>query len=527
MTVVAIIVIFCQKNTTFAHIMKKINHILVLGCLSLLVLPVTLSATNKLPDTTYLSAKKLQYVVETKDKQTSALLTNMSDLYDKAPGVFTFRGTSRRDMAQCGKLDSVPTRIRRVWTFNTAVDNTETPYGTWGGGTGWTGQPLYVEWPDSLVEKQRKTSGALTANFSSREIIVGSLCGRVYFIDYNSGKASRQSHKSGNPIKGTPSLDPRLNGNLYVGQGIPTTRPFGAEVFNLFSHKRISFFDVDAAAWRGWGAYDPSAVVVDNFVLRASENGTIYKLIASESKVRTHSLLRYCHRGYKTAGIESSPAVWKNYLFVADNRGNILAINIETMKPVWHYDNLDDSDATIVVAEEKSGVFLYSGTAVDKQGESGYCRFVKLNAENGSLVWERKIACKKINYLGKMREGGMFASPLLGHGNCEGLIFTNICGMGSAKGTFVAIDRASGEIKYQTALKHYSWSSPVAFYTPKGEMFIFTGDVIGTAYLIEAATGKIIYRMQGGNNFEASPIVVDNCVVIGSRGREIHKFEIY
>jgi hypothetical protein len=58
-------------------------------------------------------------------------------------------------------------------------------------------------------------------------------------------------------------------------------------------------------------------------------------------------------------------------------------------------------------------------------------------------------------------------------------------------------------------------------------MFIFTGDVIGTAYLIEAATGKIIYRMQGGNKFEASPIVVDNCVVIGSRGREIHKFEIY
>lgn len=495
------------------------------GLLAALTL-LTHNATAQQPDVQYPSAEKIAYSVEVKDKNTSAAITNFKDLYDEAPGIFTFRGTSRRDMPQSGKLDSCPSQIRRVWSFKTSCDNRETSHGVWGGGTGWTGQPLYVEWPDSIIEYQRKHSPALTANFSKREIIVGSLAGYVYFIDYESGKASRRAHKSGNPIKGTPSLDPRLNGNLYIGQGIPASQPFGAEVFNLYSHTRLSFFGVDERAWRRWGAYDPSAIVVDNFVIRPSENGTIYKYTTTEQSVRLHSLMRYCRRGRNTAGMESSPAIWQNYMYISDNHGNILCINIETMKPVWHYDNRDDSDSSIIIANEIDRVVLYSGTAVDKQGERGYCRLVKLDATNGELIWEKSIACHQINYLGKMREGGLFSTPLLGQGNCEGLMFANICGMGSSKGRFVAINRANGDILYQLPLQHYSWSSPVALYTANSEMFIVTGDVIGNLYLIDAANGKIIYKMRGGENFESSPIVIDNCIVMGSRGHLIHKFEI-
>jgi outer membrane protein assembly factor BamB len=507
--------------------MKKINHILILSGLAAMFAVAPLDAVAQSEEKRFPSADNIEYVVQVKETETSGKLTNLTDLYDKAPGIFTFRGTSRRDMPQSGTLKNRPTGIKHVWTFQTAFDGRQTSHGTWGGGSGWTGQPLYVEWPDSLMERQRKQSAGLTANFSKREIIVGSLCGDVYFIDYASGRASRKTHKSGNPIKGTLSLDPRLNGNLYIGQGIPASQPFGAEVFNLFSHKRTSFFGMDQQAWRRWGAYDPSPVVVDNFVLRLSENGTIYKLTANESSVKTHSLMRFRHRGSKAYGMESSPAVWAKYLYFSDNIGNILCVDIETLKPVWHYDNRDDSDATVMIAKEQGGVFLYAGSAVDKQGDSGYCRFIKLNALTGELVWENKIACKKINYSGKAREGGMFSTPLFGHGDCEGLIFTNLCGMGSDKGTFVAIDRASGKIVYKSRLQFYAWSSPVALYTPDKQMFIVTGDVIGNLYLIEAKTGKFIHTLKCGNNFESSPVVIDNCVVVGSRGREIHKFEIY
>lgn len=507
--------------------MKSIKNILVVLVAPIALASATFNVTAQTADSRYPSADKIEYVVEVRDTTTSPKLRNLQDLYYKAPGVFTFRGTSRRDMPQSGTLKARPTGIKRVWTFQTAYDGRETSVGTWGGGAGWTGQPLYVEWPDSLMERQRKSSKSLTSNFSKREIIVGSLAGYVYFIDYESGRASRTAHKSGNPIKGTISLDPRLNGNLYIGQGIPASQPFGAEVFNLFSHKRTSFFGWDSKAWRRWGAYDPSPVVVDNFVLRLSENGTIYKLTATESSVKTHSLMRYKHRGSKAYGMESSPAVWGKYIYFSDNIGNILCVDIETLKPVWHYDNRDDSDATVVVAEEADGVYLYCGSAVDKQGDSGYCRFIKLNAKTGECLWESKIGCRKMNFGEKKREGGMFSTPLLGHGDCEGLIFTNICGMGSDNGTFVAIDRASGKIVSRTRLQFYAWSSPVALYTPEKEMFVVTGDVVGNLYLIEAKSGKIIKTFKGGNNFESSPIVVDNYIVVGSRGREIHKFEIY
>lgn len=509
--------------TTFAPDMKKITSILALFS----AVMVAFTAVAQQPEVVYPSASRVEYVVKVKDTVTSPYIRNFTDLYDTAPGIFTFRGSSRRDMPQSGKLATRPTRIERVWCFNTAYDNRETKYGVWGGGSGWTGQPLYVEWPDSLLERQRRESMALTADFSKREIIVGSLAGYVYFIDYESGRASRKAHKSGNPIKGTVSLDPRLNGNLYIGQGIPASQPFGAEVFNLFSHKRISFFDFDAQAWRRWGAYDGSVIVVDNFVIRPSENGTIYKLTATEKGVNVHSLMRYRQRGYNAAGIESSPVVWRNYLYTCDNRGSILCVNIETMKPVWHYDNRDDSDASIVLAEEGGRVVLYSGTEVDKQGDTGFCRFVKLDAMTGECIWENKIACHKMKIYEKTSEGGMFATPLLGRGNCKHLIFTNMCGTETGNGNFLAIDRATGKIVYKIALSHYSWSSPVALYTPDGQMFIVTGDVLGYLYLIDAANGKVIHKIKGGNNFESSPIVVDDCIVVGSRGREIYKFRVF
>lgn len=480
-----------------------------------------------LPDTTYLSASTLEYKIEHKDTTLEATLRSHRDLYADAPGIFTFRGSPRRDMPYSGRLDSVPSRIEMVWMFRTDYDSRETDYGVWGGGSGWTGQPVYVEWSDSLLEMQRSTSKALTESFSSREIIVGSLCGNVYFIDYESGRASRRAYVGKNPIKGSVSLDPRLNGNLYIGQGIPSEGAIGAEVFNLFDHKRISYFGRDAQAWRRWGAYDASAIVLDNLVIRPSENGTIYKLSSERDEVKTISQMRYRRPGKGAPGIESSPVVYKNYLYTADNHGNVLCTNINTMKPVWCFDNMDDIDATMILAEEECGVVLYVGSELDKRGASGYCYFTKLNALTGELIWQNKIKCRKLGGGEKPKDGGMFSTPLLGKGNCEGLLFTNICGMGSSDiGTFVAISRSTGEIVYQTRLSYYAWSSPVALYTPDERMYIFTGDVTGIAYLIDAESGRIIFKKQLANNFESSPVVVDNSVVVGSRGREIYRFRI-
>ena len=75
-------------------------------------------------------------------------------------------------------------------------------------------------------------------------------------------------------------------------------------------------------------------------------------------------------------------------------------------------------------------------------------------------------------------------------------------------------------------LKCYCWSSPVAFYNDQNEMFVFFGDVLGNVYLIKGKTGEIVATAKIGTNFEASPIVVDNKIIIGSRGNKIYKLSL-
>ena len=111
-----------------------------------------------LPDTTYRSVSGLEYKIDLLDTITDPNLRSHRDLYADVPGIFTFRGSPRRDMPYAGQLDSVPSVIEHVWTFRTDYDGRESGYGVWGGGSGWTGQPVYVEWSDSLMNIQRSRS---------------------------------------------------------------------------------------------------------------------------------------------------------------------------------------------------------------------------------------------------------------------------------------------------------------------------------------------------------------------------------
>ena len=218
-----------------------------------------------LPDTIYPSVENLEYTITIFDSLTDGNLAQLEDLYEDVPGIFTFRGGPYRDANFHGTVKGRPDTVVIDWVFTTDFDKRETKFGSWGGGTGWTGQPLYVQWPDSCVERFRKECPALTQHFDKEEIIIGSLDAHLYFINFQTGDSSRRSFYVGNTIKGTPSLDPQLNGNLYVGHGIPCGHPFGALTFNLFTHRQTQFFGRDVRAWRQWHAYDSSPIRSDSF----------------------------------------------------------------------------------------------------------------------------------------------------------------------------------------------------------------------------------------------------------------------
>jgi outer membrane protein assembly factor BamB len=481
-----------------------------------------------LPDTMYPSALLLDFVIRVYDTITPGTIADTSDKYTLSDGVFTFRGGPFRDHPNRGRITGTPASIATDWEYRTGFDTILTSFGRWGGGTGWTGQPLLVSWPDEAKKRFSELPDSVLYALPAQEVIFGSLCAKVYFLDYETGTPTRKPLETHNPVKGTISLDPAMNGNLYVGQGIPNMQPFGALVFNLFSHRQTQFIPgADPFSGRGWGAFDSSPIAVGEFLFWPGENGLLYKFLRKPDTLILHSTLRYRVNGASSPGIESSMSVFHHYGYIGDNHGNIVCINLNTMKPVWHYNQGDDTDASPVLVLDKGRPLLYTGCEVDRQGKKGVSRFSCLDALNGSLQWQQSIPCISVSRETKTYNGGMLATPLSGEGNCRHLIFSNFAQVDSTqKGDLIAFDKHTGEIRYRTRLDAYSWSSPVPFYNENDELYILTGDLTGMVYLIEGISGKILFRQQVGQNFESSPLVNGNSVIFGSRGRSIYKLTI-
>ena len=479
----------------------------------------------ELPDTAYESVKLINATTRIIDTVHDGKLNSHQDLYRNAPGIFAFRANAFRDGEMHGKVKGVPKEIVQDWAFETKYDGRRTGSSQgWGGGSGWNGQPVYVAWPDSLIKKYQ-AAGHLAKDFSGKEIIVGSLSSYLYFIDFETGKASREAVYVSNPIKGSVMLDPSLNGNVYVGQGIPNERPFGALVVDLNTHTVSDVHPEDPKAPRHWGAYDSSPIRMGQFLFRPGENGTIYKFLIEPGKQKLHSAMSYTAGG-RPLGMEASMSVYGNYGYTADNSGILVCTNLNTMKPVWVYDLGDDTDSSPVLTVEDGKPYLYTGSEIDKTNR-GFAKYVKLNALDGSVVWEREIPGRRHDAGKKHFDGGFYATTLPGQGNSKDLVFVNIVeNLKGQNGKFAALNRKTGETVYEIPMHHYAWSSPVGFLNEKNDMYILAADCSGWMYLIDAQKGELISEKHVGNNFESSPVVSGNSAVVGSRGQLIHKVSI-
>ena len=482
-----------------------------------------------LPDTTYGSAARIQPAISVFDTITSGTIDSYADPYDAVPGIFTFRGNQERSAPYVGKLDGTPDSLVTVWKFYTSMDLRATNHGTWGGGTGWTGQPLYVEWPDTMAESFRNDTLACATLPSNREVIFASLDGNVYFLDFETGRPSRDTISVSNPIKGTPMLDPLHWSRLYVGHGLLADRAhgWGQLTIDLQRHRIIHRLLDDSRAWRSWHANDASPLRVGQFVFNVSENGTIYKWLVTPEGRRLHSSMQYRIDDSVGSGFEASMSAWRNYGYVNDNHGNLVCVNLDNLRPVWRYDLGDDCDCTPVVCHEEDGTFVYAGCEVDRHPSDSLCRFVKLDALRGDTIWTLQTVSARCNKEGKHFDGGYYASSLPGRGNCADLIFNNrVRNLEGQNGELVAIDRRTGQERYVAPLRHYAWSSPVGFLNERDEFFVLTFDTVGRCYIFDGSSGRILYSRIVGGNFESSPIVIGDEVVVGSRDGFMYKFRV-
>lgn len=448
-----------------------------------------------------------------------------SEKYSDVEGVLTFRGNNFRSSSSFGTCSVKENSLKPTWSFTTSSSS-------WGGGAGWTGQPAIIKWPKDIRETMNiKDKFKYKDNFT--EVIYASLDGNIYFLDLETGEQTRNPIKIGNPIKGSLSIDPRGIPLLYVGEGIPEKGTIGYNIFSLIDGKKLHYINgIDNEAFRGWGAFDSSALILKDkdTLIEPGENGILYIIKLNTNFDKTNKTIsinpettkyRYKVKGNENQGLESSIAAYKNYVYIADNGGSIQCIDLQKLMPVWTFDGKDDTDATLVLDIEAGVPYLYTGCEVDKQGSKGFSYIKKINGLTGALVWENKYEC--LSVLGDHPvNGGLLATPVIGKNDIKDIVVFSLARYKNLNtGLTVALDKNTGKEVWKKDLPNYVWSSPVDFYTEEGKTYIIQCDSIGNMYFVRGKDGAELNMINLGSNIEATPAIFNDTLVVATRGGKI------
>ena len=220
--------------------------------------------------------------VQTYQRPESILFGSDTEYAAGVKGITTFGGNHWRNTFTYGEQVVNEAKLSRSWEVSTG--SLATPEnGTWTG-TGWTGQPLIVQWDDTV----RATLG-IYDSFKEKEgfteVIYPAMDGKIYFMELSTGLETRAPIDLGQVFKGTAMLDPRGYPLLFVGQGIPTpTEPkqtMGAWIraISLIDNQEIwSLGGRDPFSPRLWQAFDASPLLdaATDTLLTVGENGVLY-----------------------------------------------------------------------------------------------------------------------------------------------------------------------------------------------------------------------------------------------------------
>lgn len=487
-----------------------------------------------------------QSIVSTYISKDNISFPNSKD-YSDLDGVPTFRGSNYRDGGSYGTVKVEEEKLEEVWSYKIGG---MTGAGSIWPGVGWTGQPCIVKWDYDVLQTMNVYDKFKTKT-DFVEVIYGTLDGNVYFLDLETGEASRNYIQIGVPIKGTLSIDPRGYPLMYVGQGLEAAmtnegedryRAFGYRIFSLIDQSllyEVKGYDTFAPRM-GWGAFDSSGLfdIENDTYYECGENGVIYVIKMNTEFDKTAKTIKinpivtrfkYISGGAYNYGIESSPSIYEKYMYVTDNTGMLICLDLESLRILWAYNTGDDTDASVALDVTKEGVFLYTSNEIDDRAQNDSSNIRKFNALTGELLWQVDVPCYFVDVI----NGGALASPIIGKGDMEDLVIFNICKTidgGVWTGSLFAISKTTGQIVWEHKLP-YSWSSPVAVYTADNKGYIVFCLNNGTISLLEGSTGKLVneLKLSAGRMYytiEATPAIYGDMLVIGTYAEKIYGVRI-
>jgi len=466
--------------------------------------------------------------------------------YFALPGIATFRGNNYRNSPTYGSATVTQKTLTKKWS----VDTGAIAGGRWAG-CGWTGQPLMAQW-DAQTRNNMNLYPEKKAKDGLVEVIYATLDGKIYFMDLEDGKPTRDPINMEMCFKGAGSLDPRGYPLLYVGSGdanIAGQKPRMFIISLIDGSLLYEYGDNDPISLRkdneNWSAFDSTPLVhaATDTLIWPGENGILYTLtlnadydkdagtvsINPGNMVRTrYSTSRSSETNY-WLGYEAGANIVDNYLYISENGGMFFCIDLNTMELVWAQDTKDDSNSSPVfeyISQDERYVYTAPSLHWTKDANSqGTICIYKLDALTGEIIWKTPYDVHTVSGV----SGGIQSSPLLGKPgtSLEGLIVYTIARTpNQSSGIMVALDTETGKEVWRLDMHNYAWSSPVPVYTTDGTGYIVVCDSMGYMFLVDGSTGRQQYLLELGKLVEASPAVYNNRIVVGLKAGPIVCVEI-
>ena len=470
------------------------------------------------------------------------ILFDLPERYAQIDGVVTFRGDNFRSGAAYGTANVSSKSLSVMWK-NTTGGLADSDGFNWTG-SGWTGQALVAKWPEATRKNMTAMYDWAREKKDLVEVIHATLDGYVHFYELSTGEKTRDALFLGFNFKGAGALDPRGYPILYVGAGVDSSAKGSARalVVNLLDNSiMFEFGKNDGFADRGWYMFDSSPLVSADTdqLIYPGESGILY-IIHLNTKydeangtlsVDPDNIVKWKYKGTRTGskywlGVESSAAIINNYAFLADNGGNLMCLDLNTLKLVWVQDILDDTNCSPVVSIEDGHPYIYISTSFHmgwRSSSKAEIPIFKINAETGEIVWKTSYECYTVSDL----SGGVQGTIAVGKNKLSDMIFVPVARTpGAGSGTLVALRKDTGEKVWERETSVYSWSSPVDFYDKDGNGYLAYCNTGFNLYLIDGKTGDVLDQMNLGGNIEASPVVYNSYIVVGTRANRTYCVEV-
>ena len=470
------------------------------------------------------------------------ILFDLPERYSQIDGVVGFRGDNFRSGAAYGTANVSSKSLSVVWK-NTTGGLADSDGFNWTG-SGWTGQALIAKWPEATRKNMTAMYDWAREKKDLVEVIHATLDGYVHFYELSTGEKTRDALFLGFNFKGAGALDPRGYPILYVGAGVDSSAKGSARalVVNLLDNSiMFEFGKNDGFADRGWYMFDSSPLVSADTdqLIYPGESGILYIIhlntkydeASGTLSVDPDNIVKWKYKGTRTGskywlGVESSAAIINHYAFLADNGGNLMCLDLNTLKLVWVQDILDDTNCSPVVSIEDGHPYIYISTSFHMGWRSSYKAEIpifKINAETGEVVWKTSYECYTVSDL----SGGVQGTIAVGKNKLSDMIFVPVARTpGAGSGTLVALKKDTGEKAWERETSVYSWSSPVDFYDKDGNGYLAYCNSGFNLYLIDGMTGDVLDQMSLGGNIEASPVMYNNYIVIGTRANRTYCVEV-